>query len=739
MTEFINKFKKGNTYYDIHAEESVKAQSADTAVSAVTVQTAQSAEGIGNVRKYSGVYGGKQREGLYFTNNSGEGSEAVIELNSKGNFSFESLTKHVNIESAKGVQIKPTTTLIFDSSRRIESGKGNEIQVEAKFDDFGDTAYDGYDGSDEEWAELKINSRNLDLRCHEHGGIALQIAGKDKKGNENKIKFESDRTTPISEAAVYNGEGGKGLEFGTFNNLHSSLFTKDYRFNKNGKVFAVTRGPLETNDKGKTDYPTQNDDFKDIINETTASATWQSIVTVAEKYKDLPDFTTESDVQALITERAAELAGGGAISLDGYATERYVQDYVSAHGGGGGGTGLIAGNGITIDEGTISVNGWANIAPLSALTKDIKALKSLEISDKGNLQLENKGDFSFEALTDANDENNNLVPKGEKVVSDNLGYYEADDAYFYKAKVDGAKLFDGTEVCAKTIVFMADVTGNTEELAYYENPDYYYKAKYDTVDYNNNPVSAKGVVYKSTMVEDDEEAFYTDKNKYGYKCKVNGALDENENEVEKGVVIDKSNITNEVYYKSNSTEWEKVMTWERVDVWEKSPIWERNACNINIETDSKIKLDGEKLEVFFKENEDTGEMDPMKSITIVGTEMIPLVNQFAFERSVSKNGVETGCDPIISFTYKNNVKDITKVPDFDAFKAGWLTKHSLPKTDEELHEIYERLLNEPESPSSSTKLSTLLGLVNRVSTLEATIAELTARIEALEGGLIESK
>lgn len=563
MTEFINKFKKGSTYYDIHAEESVKAQSADTAVSASTVQ---SAEGIGNVRKYSGVYGGKQREGLYFINNSGEGSEAVVELNSKGNFSIESLTKHVNIESAKGVQIKPTTTIIMDSSRRIESGKGNEIQVEAKFDDFGDTAYDGYDGSDEEWAELKINSRNLDLRCHEHGGIALQIAGKDKNGNENKIKFESDRTNSISESGNYDGEGGKGLEFGTFNNLHSSLFTKDYRFNKNGKVFAVIRGALETNDKGKTDYPTQSDDFKDIINETTASATWQSIVTVADKYKDLKDFTMESDVQALITERAAELAGGGSISLEGYATESYVQNYVAEHGGGGGGSSLIAGNGITIDDGTISVNGWANIAPLSALTKDIKALKSLEISDKGNLQLENKGDFSFEALTAANDENNNLVPKGEKVVSNNLGYYEADDAYFYKAKVDGAKLYNGTEVCAKTVVFMTDVKGNADELAYYENPDYYYKAKYNTVDYNNNPVSAKGIVYKSTMVEDDEEAFYTDKNKYGYKCKVNGALDENENEVEKGVVIDKSNITNENYYKSNSTEWEKVMTWERVDV-----------------------------------------------------------------------------------------------------------------------------------------------------------------------------
>ena len=274
---YIEKFKKGNDEYNI------KAASAETAIVADRAITADTVDSIGNVRKYSGFYDGKQREGLQIINNSGEGSEALIELNDKGNFALESKTKHLNLESAKGIQVKPTTTLTLDSTRRIIAGKGNEIQVEARFDDFGDVS--GYTGTDEEWAELKINSRNLDLRCHEHGGIALQIAGKDKNGNENKIKFESDRTNSISEEGTYNGEGGKGLEFGTFNNLHSSLYTGDYRFRGKGLVYGVTRdAPVPQGDK--TDYITQTgsslvNDFKDPINESTPRATWNQIIDAA--------------------------------------------------------------------------------------------------------------------------------------------------------------------------------------------------------------------------------------------------------------------------------------------------------------------------------------------------------------------------------------------------------------------------------------------------------------------------
>lgn len=67
---------------------------------------------------------------------------------------------------------------------------------------------------------------------------------------------------------MHSGVGGDGMEFGTFNNEHASLFCGDYRFKADAPVFAVTRGELETDAiTGKVDYPTQPDDFKDIIDD----------------------------------------------------------------------------------------------------------------------------------------------------------------------------------------------------------------------------------------------------------------------------------------------------------------------------------------------------------------------------------------------------------------------------------------------------------------------------------------
>ena len=412
------------------------------------------------------------------------------------------------------------------------------------------------------------------------------------------------------------------------------------------------------------------------------------------------------------------------------ATQEYVQDYVAQHGGGAGS--YQAGTGIHIEDNTISVNNYSNIEPLTALTKDVDALKSIEYSKKGNLRFENKGDFAFEAMIETTDEHGFGVHKGDKVVSQNLEFYEAEDAYFYKAKVD-TTYFDGTPALAKSIVLMKDVEDNPDELNYYDNPDYYYKAKYETVDYHGNPVREKDVVYKSEMTERNEEAFYTDKKKYGYKATVASAETEQGIVVAKGVVVDISLIERESYYK-NSPDWEKIPTWERVDIWEKGPIWERNASNINIESDSKVKLLSDKTEIYFEDSVDTDEPVKNRNIMLGTEELSAGVNKVVFERSVSKNGVETGCDrdPIISLVYKNNVKDPTKVADFAAFKAGWLTKHTLPKTDEELMEIYDRLLNEPDIPNVTVKLSVLLGLVDRVAALEETVMNLTSRIETLE-------
>ena len=116
---------------------------------------------------------------------------------------------------------------------------------------------------------LKVRAQAIDLRCEENGGIALQPKGNDGDGYENKIKFEHD--------------GGDGLEFGTFNTQHTSIFTNDYRFNENGTIYAVTRGEPEIIYKEdgvtikKVDYPTQSDDFKDII-DVNKSCTWGDIV-----------------------------------------------------------------------------------------------------------------------------------------------------------------------------------------------------------------------------------------------------------------------------------------------------------------------------------------------------------------------------------------------------------------------------------------------------------------------------
>lgn len=124
---------------------------------------------------------------------------------------------------------------------------------------------------------LKVRAQAIDLRCEDNGGIALQPKGTDGSNHENKIKFEHN--------------GGDGVEFGTFNTEKTSIFTDEYRFKEDGVVYAVTRGALETtykvpNDPSsgvkKIDYPTQADDFKDIL-DNSKSCTWNDII-VAVNY-----------------------------------------------------------------------------------------------------------------------------------------------------------------------------------------------------------------------------------------------------------------------------------------------------------------------------------------------------------------------------------------------------------------------------------------------------------------------
>lgn len=693
---YIDKFKKGDDEYNI------KAASANTAIVAENAELAERANFIGpNVEKYSGVYGGKQREGLQIHNGV---NEAVIELNDKGNFSVESLTKHLNLESAQGVQIKPKTTIIFDSSRRIENNKGNEINVEAKFDDYKDRTnpeYSGKDGSDKEWAELKIKSRNLDLRCNDHGGIALQIAGKDKNEFENKIKFESDRITPITEAGSYNGEGGKGLEFGTFNNLHTSLYTGDYRFKGSASVYGVTREEPTLTETGKKDYPTQPDDFKDVLDENN-KATWNEIISAANKCKGKEAIASENYVNAQIAQ--AQIPEGE-VDLSAYATTEYVDNAVASSGGG---AALIPGNGITISEGRISVNNYSNIEPLTALTGNVDALDYIKIGNKkGNFAVDVKGKYTWELtgpkLATTVDEYGVEHAKGDRVVNySDESFYLDEDKFYYKAEVE-AIIPNGNTVPEGTIVYNAECN-----LTFDENCG-----------------------YQHIEMADSDASFYEDETKYVFKGTKNISIKYGQTTpIKKKEVLSPSDLSQEEieYYEGQTPVYDEetgnlISGWEKIPVWKKSTLWTMNEININLETDSKIKFDGKKIETCWGEDENE---NPIKMAEILlSTESLAAdATEVLFEQKISKNGDRSGQDTEIVYSFGNNVADPEKVADFDAFKANYNGKHT-PKTDEELQAMYDAFLAEGESFEISVKVSELLGLV-------AKVAELESRIEALE-------
>ncbi len=116
---------------------------------------------------------------------------------------------------------------------------------------------------------LKVRAQAIDLRSESHGGIALQPKGTDGTF-ENKIKFEHG--------------GGDGLEFGTFNTQHTSLYTNDYRFKKDGIIRLATRTTVAS-DKADADdattaykYVKANDDFYDNIDANDPTCTWEDIV-----------------------------------------------------------------------------------------------------------------------------------------------------------------------------------------------------------------------------------------------------------------------------------------------------------------------------------------------------------------------------------------------------------------------------------------------------------------------------
>lgn len=144
----------------------------------------------------------------------------------------------------------------------------------------GNTLDEGTADERDERGYLKVRAQAIDLRCEKHGGVALQPKGYDGDGNMNKIKFEHG--------------GGDGLEFGTFNTEKTSIFTDEYRFNREGVWKMATRQttpnskavyddntPLGKTSTAALQYVKQADDFYDIIAQDDETCTTKDIIKTA--------------------------------------------------------------------------------------------------------------------------------------------------------------------------------------------------------------------------------------------------------------------------------------------------------------------------------------------------------------------------------------------------------------------------------------------------------------------------
>lgn len=228
----------------------------------------------------------------------GAGSE-YLTLSSKNNVELTS-PKNINIEPACDAQanvygditFKPGDDIEFltehrpqdkqdEISLKIHDGNKKPVKLQVNVGEITITTKDktgnnpnvldvNINSAKNTKGYLKVRAQAIDLRCEDHGGIALQPKGSDGQGHMNKIKFEHG--------------GGDGLEFGTFNTEHTSLFTGDYRFNKNGIIRLATR-TTEPSDKADTNdatttykYVKASDDFYDNIDANDPVCTWEDIV-----------------------------------------------------------------------------------------------------------------------------------------------------------------------------------------------------------------------------------------------------------------------------------------------------------------------------------------------------------------------------------------------------------------------------------------------------------------------------
>lgn len=561
----------------------------------------------------------------------------------------------------------------------------DEFNIKARYDKWNGGKVVGNTGP----IYVKMKGRAFDIRCHDHGGIALQVAGADSGGHENKIKFESDRTTvPGASSGNYCGEGGKGLEFGTFNNEHSSLYTGDYRFKGDAPVYGVTRNTPEMDTKGKTDYPTQGDDFKDVIDAATPHATWNEIIDAAKQCKNLDE---------KIQEELAKHVYSGTVDpgiLDVFVTRSEVNDVVAS-----------AMSEAHIDLSGVATKEWVlDKHYIDALPEGLEYVGMG--SSKGNFQIDVTGRYTWEQTGPKSattvDEYGTPCGKGARVVKFvNDLFYSNPEKVYYKASID-TTFADGTS--AKTDDIVYNVACN---LVF------------------NLPEGA----YKAVAMRSGDTAFYEDTTKFVYKGTKNISIKYNETTpIKKKEILEPSKLSAEelAYYDSQVAVYDEdgklVSGWEKVNIWVKNTLWTKNEININLETDSKIKFAGKKIETVWTVDDVDKKMDEI----LLSTENLAAdATQVVFEQKISKNGDRSGQDTDIVYSFGNNVADPEKVADFAAFKANYNSKHT-PKSDEELQAMYDAFLAEGPSYEIRVKISDLLKLVERVNELEM-------RVAALEG------
>lgn len=163
-----------------------------------------------------------------------------------------------------------------------------------------------------------------DINIQSSSAINVSPKGATADGKLNKISFQHG--------------GGKGLEFGTFDTKVSSLYTDQYRFNKNASWYMATRNKIASDKAESGDnttsykYQKQNDGYYDVINENDESCSTKSIIKTAhdlnEKYMcqtfsntDSRGYTTQF---GLSSSRGYILSGENAVPSDNFNDENVI-------------------------------------------------------------------------------------------------------------------------------------------------------------------------------------------------------------------------------------------------------------------------------------------------------------------------------------------------------------------------------------------------------------------------------